>query len=176
MPPRRSWLRPCSYQLGLRTRSRPSPGPQGSRGKLDPSLSRLQLRCPFRHPPRVPLDLEVPDPTVPREEVSASALRGPRRGPCDWLKVGWSPVVPRNSGDSGVSAGVPAFLNDLVPPPSDGFPVGGRLSLFWRTWQRLGASSWVVTVLRKGFKFKFLSYPVLSPVPLPFPPPCNMLR
>ena len=34
-------------------------------------------------------------------------------------------------------------------------PVGGRLSSYWQEWERMGASQWVVSVLRWGYSLEF---------------------
>ena len=48
--------------------------------------------------------------------------------------------------------------------------VGGCLSQHWRRWQAIGADSWVVTVLRDGYRVSFLdSPPPLSRTPVSFP-------
>ena len=47
--------------------------------------------------------------------------------------------------------------------------VGGCLALHWRRWQAIGAESWVVTVLRDGYRVPFLdSPPPLSRTPVSF--------
>jgi len=53
-----------------------------------------------------------------------------------------------------------------VPPPEllDA-PVGGRLALFWRNWERLGADPWVVSVLRHGYSLEFRESPQLARKP-----------
>ena len=52
--------------------------------------------------------------------------------------------------------------------PPDG--VGGCLSVHWRHWQSTGASSWVLSVLRDGYRTPFLdSPPPLSRTPISFP-------
>ena len=48
--------------------------------------------------------------------------------------------------------------------------VGGCLAPHWRRWQAIGAESWVVTVLRDGYRVPFLdSPPPLSRTPVSFP-------
>ena len=48
--------------------------------------------------------------------------------------------------------------------------VGGCLAPHWRWWQAIGAETWVVTVLRDGYRVPFLdSPPPLSPTPVSFP-------
>ena len=48
--------------------------------------------------------------------------------------------------------------------------VGGCLALHWRRWQAIGAESWVVTILRDGYRVPFLdSPPPLSRTPVSFP-------
>ena len=47
--------------------------------------------------------------------------------------------------------------------------VGGCLAPLWRWWQAIGAESWVVTVLRDGYRVPFLdSPPPLSRIPVSF--------
>jgi hypothetical protein len=45
-------------------------------------------------------------------------------------------------------------------------PVGGRLQYFWTNWQMVG--SWVLNVLRKGYKLHFSQIIQLSPIPIEF--------
>ena len=48
--------------------------------------------------------------------------------------------------------------------------VGGCLSPHWRRWQAIGAESWVVTILRDGYRVPFKdSPPPLSRTPVSFP-------
>ena len=48
--------------------------------------------------------------------------------------------------------------------------VGGCLALHWRLWQAIGAETWVVTVLRDGYRVPFKdSPPPLSRTPVSFP-------
>ena len=48
--------------------------------------------------------------------------------------------------------------------------VGGCLASHWRRWQAIGAETWVVTVLRDGYRVPFLdSPPPLSRTPVSFP-------
>ena len=48
--------------------------------------------------------------------------------------------------------------------------VGGCLALHWRQWQAIGAATWVVTVLRDGYRVPFKdSSPPLSRTPVSFP-------
>ena len=48
--------------------------------------------------------------------------------------------------------------------------VGGCLALHWRRWQAIGAETWVVTVLRDGYRVPFLdSPPPLSRTQVSFP-------
>jgi len=50
-----------------------------------------------------------------------------------------------------------------MPPPS---VVGGRLSGFFHVWKKLGASDFVVRVLRWGYRPSFRESPTLSSVPI----------
>ena len=103
------------------------------------------------------------------------ASRSLRKGRHDHHRVS-TPLPPLVRGNSpGDSPRPPDFLEDVIPDP-DGLPVGGRLGFFWETWRDLGASSWIVSGLRKGFRIKFHSQPLLSPVPIPFPPPGNIRK
>ena len=49
--------------------------------------------------------------------------------------------------------------------------MGGRgcLAAHWEIWESWGADSWVVQVLRFGYRVLFRSRPPLSHVPLPLP-------
>ena len=48
--------------------------------------------------------------------------------------------------------------------------VGGCLSSHWRRWQEIGAETWVVTVLRDGYRVPFkVSPPPLARTPVSFP-------
>ena len=48
--------------------------------------------------------------------------------------------------------------------------VGGRLAPHWRQWQAIGAETWVVTVLRDGYRVPFTdSPPLFSRTPVSFP-------
>ena len=48
--------------------------------------------------------------------------------------------------------------------------VGGCLSRHWRQWQAIGAETWVVTVLRDGYRVPFMaSHPPLARTPVSFP-------
>ena len=54
--------------------------------------------------------------------------------------------------------------------PFEGWGGGGCLAPHWRRWQAIGAESWVVTILRDGYRVPFLdSPPPLSRTPVPFP-------
>ena len=73
---------------------------------------------------------------------------------------------------------VPAVLGEKVKEPERSRPdrttlplrVGGCLAPHWRRWQAIGAKSWVVTVLRDGYRVPFLdSPPPLSRTPVLFP-------
>ena len=68
----------------------------------------------------------------------------------------------------------PAALEEKVKEPERSQPdgtslplrVGGCLAPHWRRWQAIGAESWVVTVLRDGYRVPFTdSPPPLSDVP-----------
>ena len=72
----------------------------------------------------------------------------------------------------------PAALEEKVKEPERSRPdgtslplrVGGCLAPHWRRWQAIGAESWVVTVLRDGYRVPFTdSPPPLSRTPVSFP-------
>ena len=72
----------------------------------------------------------------------------------------------------------PAALEEKVKEPERSRPdrmslplrVGGCLALHWKRWQAIGAASWVVTVLRDGYRVPFTdSPPPLSHTPVSFP-------
>ena len=72
----------------------------------------------------------------------------------------------------------PAALEEKVKEPGKSRPdgttlpvrVGGCLAPHWRRWQAIGAESWVVTVLRDGYRVPFKdSPPPLSRTPVSFP-------
>ena len=81
-------------------------------------------------------------------------------------------IAPEPSGEYGL----PGSPEPVVVPPLVE-QVGARLQGFWRVWQYLGASPWVVTVLRRGFSLKFKNNPPpLSPSPRAFNPPSDPER
>ena len=82
------------------------------------------------------------------------------------------------SGQSGKKRKAPAAPEVKAKGPERSRPdgttlpvrVGGCLAPHWRQWQVIGAESWVVTVLRDGYRFLFLdSPPPLSRTPVSFP-------
>ena len=64
----------------------------------------------------------------------------------------------------------PTFLdNDVLPPLSlsrKDLPVGGRLAHFQNRWGEITEDSWVLSVVRKGYKIPFICKPPLSPTPI----------
>ena len=52
-----------------------------------------------------------------------------------------------------------------LPSPDSPSQVGGRLQKFWPMWQEMGASHWVVSVLRWGYNLEFHQKPPLTLVP-----------
>ena len=56
--------------------------------------------------------------------------------------------------------------NDMLPPlsrPRKDLPVGGRLAHFQNRWGEITEDSWVLSVVRKGYKIPFVNKPFLSP-------------
>ena len=59
--------------------------------------------------------------------------------------------------------------NDMLPPlsrPRKDPPVGGRLAHFQNRWGEITEDSWVLSVVRKGYKIPFVNKPFLSPTPI----------
>ena len=59
--------------------------------------------------------------------------------------------------------------NDMLPPlsrPRKDLPVGGRLAHFQNRWGEKTEDSWVLSVIRKGYKIPFVNKPFLSPTPI----------
>ena len=59
--------------------------------------------------------------------------------------------------------------SDMLPPlsrPRKDFPVGGRLAHFQNRWGEITEDSWVLSVVRKGYKIPFVNKPFLSPTPI----------
>ena len=66
---------------------------------------------------------------------------------------------------------VPPMLHDsdMLPPlshPRKDLPVGGRLAHFQNRWGEITEDSWVLSVVRKGYKIPFANKPFLSPTPI----------
>ena len=96
------------------------------------------------------------------------------------------PLIPPSRVGSGRGTKVrhPFCLAPVVPVANVGVPggsppnrvsrplrVGGCLSAHWRHWQAIGAESWVLSVLRNGYRIPFLdSPPPLACTPISFPP------
>ena len=75
-----------------------------------------------------------------------------------------------SSGGSGRSGGKGKGAGKKSTPTlSLPLRVGGCLAPHWRRWQAIGAESWVVTVLRDGYRVPFLDSPPLSRTPVSFP-------
>ena len=78
------------------------------------------------------------------------------------------PLPPEAPAARGVRVREPGIsLPDGAPLP---VKVGGCLSRHWRQWQAIGAETWVVTVLRDGYRVPFMaSPPPLARTPVSFP-------
>ena len=50
--------------------------------------------------------------------------------------------------------------------PRKDLPVGGRLAHFQNLWGEITEDSWVLSVVRKGYKIPFVNKPFLSPTPI----------
>ena len=53
-----------------------------------------------------------------------------------------------------------------LPRPRRDLPVGGRLAHFQKRWEDITEDSWVLSVIRKGYKIPFIRKPFLSPTPV----------
>ena len=53
-----------------------------------------------------------------------------------------------------------------LPRPGRDLPVGGRLAHFQKRWEDITEDSWVLSVIRKGYKIPFIRKPFLSPTPV----------
>ena len=53
-----------------------------------------------------------------------------------------------------------------LPGPRRDLPVGGRLAHFQKPWEDITEDSWVLSVIRKGYKIPFIRRPFLSPTPV----------
>ena len=60
---------------------------------------------------------------------------------------------------------VPDFPVD--PALHEHVPVGGRLQIFYKNWEKIGAHPFVIQVLRDGYKLEFASTPPLTVKPPP---------
>ena len=101
---------------------------------------------------RLPLPLLLP---TGGRRGGGPRVRRPFRGPRA------APVAPE------VNEKRPGKSSDGVTPL---LRVGGCLSAHWRRWQSIGASFWVLSVLRDGYRIPFLdSSPPLSRYPVSFP-------
>ena len=57
-------------------------------------------------------------------------------------------------------------LPDPLPQDLYNVPVGGRLQLFHHNWKSMGATDWIVQILREGYRIQFLTKPTLTSRPL----------
>ena len=51
--------------------------------------------------------------------------------------------------------------------------VGGRHQPFWNRWAEVTQDSWVLAIIREGYKLELVRQPLLSPIPLPFHLPAD---
>ena len=154
---------------------------------LDSALSKMRAASNNAlvqwtlHPLQVPRKSSA-GPSKAGSSSASSAARG-----------GASPVVPRSqkqasmapsssSTQQGRKGRVPFSValatpvaNARVPgrSPLDRVPpllrVGGCLSVPWRHWRAIGAESWVLSVLRDGYRIPFRVSPPLARTPISFP-------
>ena len=112
-------------------------------------------------------------PVVPWSQTQASMAPSSSFAQQGQKRQGRKSKVPFSSasGGSGRCSG-----KRRVPgrSPPDGVPpllrVGGCLLAHWRHWQAIGAESWVLSVLRDGYRIPFKdSPPTLACTPISFP-------
>ena len=60
-----------------------------------------------------------------------------------------------------------------LPLPLPNIPVGGRLAHFAQNWAEITDDKWVLSVVRKGYRIRFLKHPILSPDPVIFQQPLS---
>ena len=63
---------------------------------------------------------------------------------------------------------LPRDDSDVYPPlpyPRRDLPVGGRLGHFAKEWGKITQDSWVLSVVKRGYKIPFVKKPILSPSP-----------
>ena len=72
------------------------------------------------------------------------------------------PLTPSPAGTLSIPRAAPIVFQN------SGEPVGGRLANYWQEWESLGASPWIVSILRRGFRIQFHRQPLLSRNPIPF--------
>ena len=132
-----------------------SSGPS-SRGLRLPLLLTMAVFHPWflghssrlQRPPPLPLPSRVGRRGVAR-------VRRPFRRP---LAASAAPVA----NEKGLGRNPPDGVSPLLR-------VGGCLSAHWRHWQTIGADSWVLSILRDGYRIPFLdSPPLLSRTPISF--------
>ena len=117
------------------------------------------------HPPKIPRKFST-GPVRAGSTSASSADRGST-----------SPVVPRSQKQaqtaSSSSTQQGGKRKGRKGPPnrvSRPLRVGDCLSVHWRHWQAIGAESWVLSVLRDGYRITFLdSPPPLACTPISFP-------
>ena len=64
----------------------------------------------------------------------------------------------------------PLLIDDIdvyppLPYPRRDLPVGGRLGHFAKEWGKITQDSWVLSVVKRGYKIPFVKKPILSPSP-----------
>ena len=138
------------------------------------------------HPPRIPQKPAAAGGSAGSSSTGSAQARSSGAHPAQKQSLISSP-----SGQSGKkrksrkgkapfssSSGGSAALEEKVKEPERSRPdgtslplrVGGCLAPHWRQWQAIGAESWVVTVLRDGYRVLFTdSPPPLSRTPVSFP-------
>ena len=111
-----------------------------------------------------PLVLPRPRSSQPLHLPQASLARGRRRAKAR-LPFPHPPEAPAAREVKAKEPGRSQPDGVLLP-----MRVGGCLSPHWRRWQAIGAETWVVTVLRDGYRVPFTdSPPLLARTPVSFP-------
>ena len=152
---------------------------------LDSALSKMRVGSNDAlvqrtlHPPKIPRSLRLDRPRLaPRRPLllTAAVFYPLPRGHSSRLRLPL-PLLPTGGRRGGGPRAAPVApeVNEKGPGKSpDGVTpllrVGGCLSAHWKRWQSIGTSSWVLSVLRDGYRIPFLdSPPPLSRYPVSFP-------
>ena len=111
----------------------------------------------------------IPPRRQPSRDSSRSTRGKPRSFPSSFKKGGadLSTSIDLSPTDLSPSPATISPLPDFPVPALNDSPVGARLQLYWRNWQRIFTNPWVISVLRDGYYLPFSA----DPPPLTSDPP-----